>query len=259
MSAGDAGGGDRRPSNGSARRPARRSEKVAESVARDIVRDATGLPPGSILPSESSMLQRYDVSRGSLREALRILEVQGLIVLKPGPGGGPVLVGPDSRDLGRTETLFFHLLGARYKDLLVAMVQLEPMIARMAAELPGHEQLDRLRPFVDEPLPSAEDTEGYRIHSDDFHRAIPEMCGNPVLALLVQSLRDILRDRIGPVVFTDKAEREEIVQIHAAVAKAVLNGRGARAEKLMRDHMERFSEVVLESKAGLVNEIVDWH
>jgi DNA-binding FadR family transcriptional regulator len=250
---------DKRLTNGSARRMARRSEKVAESVARDIVRDASGLPPGSMLPGENSMLQRYEVSRGSLREALRILEVQGLIMLKPGPGGGPILLGPDSRDLGRTQTLFFHLLGAQYRDLLAAMVELEPMIARMAAEQAGDEQLEKLRPFVDEPLADAEDIEAYRAHADDFHRAIPEICGNPVLALLVQSLRDIVRDRIGPAVFTEKEEREEIVRVHAAVAKAVLSGKGTRAENLMRDHMERYSEVVLESKAGLVNEIVDWH
>ena len=68
----------------------RRNEKIAESVARQILRDIQlqGLAPGSMLPPESAMLERFDIGRGSLREALRILEVNGLITIKTGPGGG---------------------------------------------------------------------------------------------------------------------------------------------------------------------------
>ena len=67
----------------------RRTAKTAETVAAAIVRDIVSrkLRPGDTLPLESEMLAHYRVSRASLREALRILEVQELIRLKPGPGG----------------------------------------------------------------------------------------------------------------------------------------------------------------------------
>ena len=70
---------------------ARRADKVSEVVARAIVHDivSRGLEPGATLPSEAVMLARFQVGRASLREALRILEVHGLITIKPGPGGGP--------------------------------------------------------------------------------------------------------------------------------------------------------------------------
>src|SRR5579862_3784564 len=78
-----------------------RTVKTAETVAAAIVRDivARGLATGDALPSENAMLEHYRVSRASLREGLRLLEVQGLIRLKPGPGGGPLVGAVDPKNL----------------------------------------------------------------------------------------------------------------------------------------------------------------
>jgi GntR family transcriptional regulator, transcriptional repressor for pyruvate dehydrogenase complex len=241
------------------RQPTRRSEKVAESVAREIIRDVSGMAPGMVLPSENSMLERYHVSRGSLREALRILEVQGLIMIKPGPGGGPILLGPNSQALGRTETLFFHLLGAQYKDLLGVMVLLEPMLARMSANRPQQERRSALRQFLDAPTEVADDEVAYSRHNQLFHESIMGLCGNPVLALLSQSLNHIIRARIGLSVFTNRDERIGVVRTHAEIARAITDGKPELAELLMRDHMEIFSNRVLGRRGGLINEIIDWH
>jgi len=80
-----------------------RSGKISETIARDILDDIVvrQLPPGTMLASEAVMLDRYGVGRASLREALRILEIHGLIKIKPGPRGGPVVAEVTSSDLGR--------------------------------------------------------------------------------------------------------------------------------------------------------------
>ena len=85
----------------------RRPQKTAERVAADIVRDlvAEGLRTGDHLPLEAAMVERYHASRASVREALRLLEVQGLIHLKPGPGGGPVVGQVDPANLARLNAL----------------------------------------------------------------------------------------------------------------------------------------------------------
>src|SRR5579859_173204 len=98
----------------------RRNQKTSERVALDIVHDivARGFRLGDRLPLEAEMVEQYGVSRASLREALRLLEVQGLIRLKPGPGGGPVVGSVDAAHLARTATLYFHLGASTYGQLM---------------------------------------------------------------------------------------------------------------------------------------------
>ena len=236
---------------------ARRSEKVSESVAREIIRNSAGLPPGSTLPPESAMLEHYGVSRGSLREALRILEVQGLIVIKPGPGGGPILRGPESATLGKTQTLFFHLLGAQYRDLVNARRQIEPMLVGLAAQRQDREALEPLRAFLAPTSPSSwSDPEYLRIASN-FHTTVTGLSGNPILTTLCHSLHDIALFRLRDAGFSD-TDRLGVLRDHAKIAKAVLDGNAKKAETLMREHMVEFTDQLLLHHAGLVDEIIDW-
>jgi len=102
-----------------------RGRKRAEVVAREILKDAIRrkIPPGSRLAPESQMIDSMSVGRSSLREALRILEVQGILTIKPGPGGGPFLNTVSSRNFGTMSTLYFMASGATYRELLEARVR----------------------------------------------------------------------------------------------------------------------------------------
>ena len=100
----------------------------------DIV--TAGLQTGDGLPPEAAMLEHYKVSRESLREGLRLLEVQGLISIRRGPGGGPMVGTVDPANLGRVSTLFYHLAGATYRELFEAWVLAESMLAERAARNP---------------------------------------------------------------------------------------------------------------------------
>ena len=128
-------------------RPLKTSEGVARDIVDDIVR--RGLGEGDGLPSEAAMLEQYDVSRESLREGLRLLEVQGLISIRRGPGGGPIVGSIDPANLGRTSTLYYHLAGATYAELFVAWESAEIAIAELAARNPARqivrETMDRYR------------------------------------------------------------------------------------------------------------------
>src|SRR5439155_1065717 len=109
----------------------RRVLKTAEIVALEIVRSIVEqeLAPGDRLPLETEMLAHYRVSRSSLREALRLLETQGLIAIRPGPGSGTVVGKAAPHNLGRTMTLFFHMSDVTYNDLLDAWTSTEPLLA----------------------------------------------------------------------------------------------------------------------------------
>ncbi|CAO5184950.1 HTH gntR-type domain-containing protein [Frankia sp. AiPs1] len=224
------------------------------------MRQLAVLPRGASLPSEAEMISSFGASRGSVREALRILEVQGLITIRPGPGGGPVLVGPQSSSLGRTEALFFHLLQARYTHLLRAQAALEPLMARLAAANPDRDAVRSLEQFTaigtDEINPFT-----YPDCASAFHTALIAASGNPALALICQSLCDISRAHISAHggLHSGPADRRATFDDHAAIASAVLAGSAATAEARMTAHMEVVYSRVLAAGNGLIEEIVDWH
>ena len=79
------------------------------------------------------MLETYETGRGTLREALRLLEFQGVIALKPGPGGGPILLTPAPSHLASTLQLLMQLNQATYRSIVEVRTAMEPMTSQLAA------------------------------------------------------------------------------------------------------------------------------
>jgi DNA-binding FadR family transcriptional regulator len=90
-----------------------RASKLSETIAKQIVDDIfeQGLRPGAKLPSEREMLERFGISRGTLREALRILEVHGLLIIRSGPRGGPTVARMTATDFNKACSLHFKAAG----------------------------------------------------------------------------------------------------------------------------------------------------
>jgi GntR family transcriptional repressor for pyruvate dehydrogenase complex len=247
----------------------RRTEKISEVIAREIVKDSRGLPPGTMLPSEAKLLERYQVGRASLREALRLLEVQGLIVIRPGPGGGPMISEVDSAHFGRMASLYFHLSGATYRDTLDARLILEPVVARIIATEQNPEHIQALKDYLERSAadtadPSATDaTDPQDERVFEFHALLMGMSGNPVITLLARSLQDLLIDRWT-------ASRSELerghdfthvhdMDVHDMIARAIIDGRADEAERLMREHMDDFVRYQLEHDPRRLDQTVSWH
>jgi DNA-binding FadR family transcriptional regulator len=230
--------------------------KTSETVAMNIVHDivARELKAGDKLPLETAMLQQYRVSRASLREALRLLEVQGLISIRPGPGGGPVVGQVDGRNLARTASLYFHLGGMRYADLFATQELLEPVCAQMAARHP--DRAERMAPFADpEELPH--DGTPYHVVTSDFHTAVYELSGNAVLGLVSNAITSIISLHI--VSTMDPVElHDDILEEHAQMARAIAAGKDARAYKLMLDHFRAQHEYYKRNWPARFDEIIEW-
>ena len=239
--------------------PARRAEKVSEIVARSIAQDIAtrDLTPGTMLPPESIMLERYRVGRASLREGLRILETQGLIVIKPGPGGGPVVAAANSQDFGRMSTLHYQGVRATFGDLVQARLMLEPLMSRLAAERSDPELLGELDEISRRTGEHLDEGHEYLAASKDFHTVISGASGNKVLNLFARSLQDVYAARVNSSIFPIDA-RACVHADHNAIIKAIRSGDGRKAERLMRDHMEEFAEYNAERYPGLYDEVVDW-
>jgi GntR family transcriptional regulator, transcriptional repressor for pyruvate dehydrogenase complex len=248
--------GPRLREDGTSPRPIKRGAKVAEALAQEIVHEIVSrkLPPGTLLSSEAQMLEDYGVGRGSLREALRILEVHGLITMKPGRNGGPMVIEVRTRDFGRMSTLFFHLGGVTFRELMEARLVMEPIMARMAAERRGQELVGKV---ADPEQTRVEDDETYYRATNDFHKGVATMSGNSVLNLMSASLEDIFRDQVSGIL-SPPDERRDVLAVHAAIADAIAKGKADKAEKLMVEHMQQYADWVQTRHPHLLDEVVDW-
>jgi GntR family transcriptional repressor for pyruvate dehydrogenase complex len=115
------------------RPPARGS--LSAYTARRIIRDVTdrGLKVGDALGDESWLIAQYDVSRGTLREALKLLTFLGAITVKAGPRGGPQLTTPGSAVVGSALGMVVQFRGATLQDIFEARTAIEPTAAALAA------------------------------------------------------------------------------------------------------------------------------
>jgi len=237
-----------------------RNEKIAHTVARDIVTEvaASDLPPGTVLSSESDMMERYEVSRGSLREALRILEVLGFVQIKPGPRGGPVLLDPDSRQFTAIATLYYQRIRATYRELLETRLVLEPEAAAMAAENRTEAQVKELEEYIERSRTvELIDDRQFRAVGQNFHDLLAEMCGNQIINLLIRSCYDVFAGRTSGFLYPPN-ERDNVKQIHEAIARAVIAGKAQTARSLMYDHMEDYVREATVQFSGLMAAVVKW-
>jgi DNA-binding FadR family transcriptional regulator len=236
--------------------------KTAEAFARDLVRDIVnnGLRTGDKLPSEAVMLEEFGLSRESLREGLRLLEVQGLITIRRGPGGGPIVGHLDPASLGRTSTLYYHLAGGTYAELLEAWVVTEVILAERAARNPDREAVrEAMEPYLEPPPADADDEEltKFVLAHTHFHGVLASLAENRVLEMMLQTIGQIVTHHVlGHA--DPRHDRETIEADHAAIARAVAAGAPQKAAKAMEQHIETMIEVYKEHLGAQLHDFIDW-
>lgn len=231
--------------------------KTAEVVARRIVADILdqGLSTGTCLAAEAQMMDAYDVSRESLREALRLLEVHGFVTIRRGPGGGPIVGTVDPAAFGRMATMFFQMGGATYDELYDAWSAAEVLLAGLAARHPDRaHRAEVMAPFlgdgrVHEASPSSEQAE--------FHAALAELTGNRVLQITMQLYGQIVTYHAvaGDVA---GAQISTVFHDHREIALAVRAGHPLKARAAMEDHVARVVARLRQNPDTPGDRIVAW-
>jgi DNA-binding FadR family transcriptional regulator len=170
-----------------------RTERSTEILARELRRlvssaDATG----RMLPPERELTERFGVSRPTLREAMRVLEAEGLVVVRRGTKGGAEVLPPDVTHLGEAFGLYLQRTCTTVADLFMAREILEPAAARMAARVGN---LDGLwQALASEERALAEDAREEEIGAvtTGFHDALLEASGSNTLAALGRLLDGVV-------------------------------------------------------------------
>lgn len=218
-----------------------RPQKTAMLVAQRIVADINrrGNNVGDRLPPERVMLEEYDVGRGTLRESLRFLELQGVISLKPGPGGGPVVQQPDATSLATALTLLLQFSKAPFRTIAEARAGLEPMMAQLAAERMTDEQLADLKLSVDNMHKHLGDQTVFLNENKRFHDVIAHGSGNAMFGYLIDALLGMLD---GSAIGIDYPEvrRAAVHKAHLRIYEAITSRDPGASSEAMTEHIREY-------------------
>lgn len=212
--------------------------KTAIHLARKIALEIyeSGMQPGDRYHSEAEALERHGVSRGALREALRFLQIQGVIVIKPGPGGGAFVDKPDWEELASTLALVLQFSGATVESLMMARAVLDPGIVELAARHRTDADCRILSEALDRMATNVGNYPDYFQAYNDFWDSVGRATHNPLLAMLSPSLR--LLTRSAGITATEPAQLRA-VRYSREVLDAIRTGdseRGRLAMKQLKQH-----------------------
>jgi len=230
-----------------------RDLKTAEVVARKIVSDiaAKDVKPNEPLDNESAMLGRYGVSRGTLREALRILESQGVLTLKSGPGGGPVVAQPEAEALGRVLALQMQIHGFTYAELAEAYITLEPLLAEAAAR-----RVD-VDADADAMVEGGNADPGEDSAQKEFHYWVHWKADSQVLSLLAGAVGSVMSHHLRLHVDIDRLTMESDTD-HREIRERIRAGDAAGARASMTAHVERIFVHARRDRSDFFESVVSW-
>ena len=218
--------------------------KKAQSLLFDIVHDIAveRLRPGDRLPPQAELMRRYGAGATPLREALRMLELCGLVSVRPGPGAGAIVEGANAEHLAALVAPFLCMAGVTYGQLMDAWAATEPLLAAAAAANPDRAKVAAgLAAFAaeaesDEPVPPA--------HAIDFHDAVARAADNPALGLVLQVISYVVADLYWASTSITPPGRR-VRHDHHDIAEAILAGDPDRARQAMESHARTLSEDIL--------------
>ncbi|HKX18142.1 MAG TPA: FadR/GntR family transcriptional regulator [bacterium] len=223
-------------------RIARASNGIIYQIKESIF--AGDLPPGHALPSEKELAEQFRVSRITVRDALRVLESQGLIQIKVGARGGAFVASPSADPVSESLTNMLRLKQATLVDLVEARILVEPHVAAIAAQRATPDDLAAMERAIAAAREARASGDRYFIpNSVAFHLALAEAARNPVLLFAVNSFRALFHEALSALLPADDMAERAIAD-HQKILDAIRARDGERARDVMREHLSYFSERV---------------
>jgi GntR family transcriptional repressor for pyruvate dehydrogenase complex len=240
---------------GARARPVKVAEWVAQSVASYILDQ--GLQPGDALPNERIMTEELGVGRATLREGLRLLESQGVILIRTGPGGGPMVREQRPDDLANSLTLMLQLQRVAFSMVVNARAAVDPEIARLAALNRSPEQLAMLRTVTAGLRATAAEPPEYRRHYERFNLLLAEASGNVVLLVIGSTLRQISATIHDQVEWGPRSVAAG-VRTHERLLDAIAGQQGDVAYREAADHIRWYHSYFERRYPHLLAQQVRW-
>ena len=242
-------------------RPREKPQLIADEL-RSLIMSGE-LTEGDSLGHEPDLVERFGVSRPSLREALRILEAEGLITVVRGVRGGVVVHEPDERMTARTAALVLQARNVALADVFEARSLLEPIAAKTIASLRGRTSATKkLRELIREEEEAIEDPERFGVANAAFHEQLVSLAGNQTLTIVAEMLNEIVARAVTAVSQADDrwarlSVRRRGIRSQQRLLDLLEAGEGAAAEEHWRAHMQVVGRVMLGQQASTVVDLID--
>lgn len=210
------------------------SDVVVTSLRQKILSER--LPVGAKLPSVDDLMVEHGLGRVTVREALRMLERDGLIDVRRGPAGGVFVRHTDIRQVSEALALLFSFRGTTLKEFASFRLLVEPEVARLAAI----NATDKER----EEILHVAKTEKEAWQSANLHSLIAGCCGNDVYEFALKSMHVSLAGHFRHDLIT-RDNADKTAQAHTKIATCIAEGDAAGAESAMRRHLEVYQAFLM--------------
>ena len=239
----------------------KRTDEIVDAIKRMIVEH--GLGPGDRLPQERDLLAQFAASKGTVREALKSLEVQGLISVRTGPGGGAFI---ERMSEGRAMSLLSNFLFA--KNLSIANIYemrkvLEPQLAASATphiDEAGLKRLEAIIGIYDHEPADQNERWTQRMAELDFHGVVAEYSDNPILAFPCRFLQRLLKDlTIAQDIYVqpEPVSRASGIQHQRDLIAAMRRRDATAAAAILAEHMDEAEKHMLTLEAKLEDRFLE--
>ena len=207
------------------------SDIIVEAVRHKIL--AERLPIGARLPSEPELVAEYGLGRATVREALRMLERDGLVDVRRGPRGGLYVRHPDIAQVSDALALMFAVRNTTLGEFAAFRLVVEPEVAHLAALNATEAQREAL-------LVAAADDPSALQRTVDLHSMVAEACGNYVYEMVLKGMHASMTQHFRRELITDEDE-VGTWRAHRKIAGCIAAGNAEAARKAMARHLEVYS------------------
>jgi GntR family transcriptional repressor for pyruvate dehydrogenase complex len=223
------------------------AELIASELRTSILHG--DLRDGEFLPTQDELSEQFDVGKVAVREALRILENEGLATVRRGNMGGAAVHIPAPRAAGRMLAMVMEARSVPAGQLAVALQEMEPLCAAMCAEKPDRKRtvVPRLREILKESAGVLDNPVAFTRSARRYHEVVVEQCGNEAMVVVVGALEAIWSPYAQGWAsraehshsYPDLRGRRAALRAHERITSLIENGDAGAAARLTREHVLR--------------------